>query len=233
MLDTFHMNMEEDDLPQAIRNARDAADAFPGEREPSRLPWHRAISTGPRSAARWRKSIIAGPITLEPFRRTDHRLSVPLAQWRPPAHDEDADLAQSAASAAREPARGTSGDDAHRLDRLRHACRRDAAAATRAPAGAPGGARAISIATRLATVGDRYGVAARYTDGRAAVEAGGIDAVGMAVGPRAARRARRGCAARAACRCIMEKPPAATAAEAQVLAELAAERPENPASSAS
>jgi D-psicose/D-tagatose/L-ribulose 3-epimerase len=38
-----------------------------------------------------------GVITLEPFRRTDHRLSVPLAQWRPPAHNEDADLAHSAA----------------------------------------------------------------------------------------------------------------------------------------
>jgi D-psicose/D-tagatose/L-ribulose 3-epimerase len=38
----------------------------------------------------------AGPVTLEPFRRTDRRLSVPLAQWRPPASDEDADLRRSA-----------------------------------------------------------------------------------------------------------------------------------------
>ena len=41
MLDTFHMNMEEDDLPQAIRLAGAAADPLPGEREPSRLPRHR------------------------------------------------------------------------------------------------------------------------------------------------------------------------------------------------
>ncbi len=41
MLDTFHMNMEEDDLPQAIRHGGTAADPFPGEREPSRLPWYR------------------------------------------------------------------------------------------------------------------------------------------------------------------------------------------------
>ena len=35
-------------------------------------------------------------ITLEPFRRTDHSLSVPLAQWKPPAYDEDDDLRHSA-----------------------------------------------------------------------------------------------------------------------------------------
>ena len=37
-----------------------------------------------------------GPITLEPFRRDDDRLSVPLAQWRPPSRDEDKDIAKSA-----------------------------------------------------------------------------------------------------------------------------------------
>ena len=32
----------------------------------------------------------AGPISLEPFRRDDERLGVPLAQWRAPHEDEDA-----------------------------------------------------------------------------------------------------------------------------------------------
>jgi myo-inositol 2-dehydrogenase/D-chiro-inositol 1-dehydrogenase len=77
-------------------------------------------------------------------------------------------------------------------------------------------------ATRLNAIGDRYGVAARSTDGRALIEAGGIDAVGMAVGPRqhaglAAIALRRGLPV------YIEKPPAATAAAAQALADLAAE----------
>ena len=77
-------------------------------------------------------------------------------------------------------------------------------------------------AARLDTIGDRYGVAARFSDGRALIEAGGIDAVGMAVGPRqhaelAAVALRRGLPV------YMEKPPAATAAEAQALADLAAQ----------
>jgi D-psicose/D-tagatose/L-ribulose 3-epimerase len=38
-----------------------------------------------------------GPITLEPFRRTDTVLSLPLAQWRPPSYDEDLDLKHSGA----------------------------------------------------------------------------------------------------------------------------------------
>jgi len=37
----------------------------------------------------------AGPITLEPFRRDEHRLGVSLAQWRAPAADESAALARS------------------------------------------------------------------------------------------------------------------------------------------
>src|SRR5579862_2570146 len=67
---------------------------------------------------------------------------------------------------------------------------------------------------RLNAVADRYGVGARFSDGRALIEAGGIDAVGMAVGPRqhselAAVALRRGLPV------YLEKPPAATAAEAQ------------------
>ena len=96
MLDTFHMNMEEDDLPQAIRNARRQLVHFQANEN------HRGfLGTGhvdwPAICRALADVSYKGPITLEPFRRTDNRLSVPLAQWRPPERDEDADLAQSAA----------------------------------------------------------------------------------------------------------------------------------------
>jgi D-psicose/D-tagatose/L-ribulose 3-epimerase len=95
MLDTFHMNMEEDDLPQAIRHARRHLVHFQANEN------HRGfLGTGhidwPAICRALADVSYRGPITLEPFRRTDNRLSVPLAQWRPPDRDEDADLAQSA-----------------------------------------------------------------------------------------------------------------------------------------
>ena len=96
MLDTFHMNMEEDDLPAAIRASAahlihfQANENHRGFLGTGHLDWP-AIS---RALAEVR---YAGAVTLEPFRRTDDRLSVPLAQWRPPMRDEDADLAHSAA----------------------------------------------------------------------------------------------------------------------------------------
>ncbi len=79
-------------------------------------------------------------------------------------------------------------------------------------------------AERLALIGDRYGVARRYADGLAMIESmatsGELDAIGMAVGPKqhselAAAALRRGLPV------FIEKPPAATSAEAQVLADLA------------
>jgi D-psicose/D-tagatose/L-ribulose 3-epimerase len=96
MLDTFHMNMEEDDLPQAIREASAHLVHLQANEN------HRGfLGTGhvdcPAICRALMAAAYAGPITLEPFRRTDDRLSVPLAQWRPPARDEDADLAHSAA----------------------------------------------------------------------------------------------------------------------------------------
>ncbi len=95
MLDTFHMNMEEDDLPRAIRAAGDRLVHFQANEN------HRGfLGTGhldwPAICRALADIGYRGPITLEPFRRTDNRLSVPLAQWRPPTEDEDADLAQSA-----------------------------------------------------------------------------------------------------------------------------------------
>ena len=96
MLDTFHMNMEEDDLPQAIREAAPHLIHFQANEN------HRGfLGTGhldwPAIGRALADSGYIGPITLEPFRRTDDRLSVPLAQWRAPTRDEDADLAHSGA----------------------------------------------------------------------------------------------------------------------------------------
>jgi D-psicose/D-tagatose/L-ribulose 3-epimerase len=96
MLDTFHMNMEEDDLPRSIRESAAHLIHFQANEN------HRGfLGTGhldwPAIARVLAEVDYAGAITLEPFRRTDDRLSVPLAQWRPPMRDEDSDLAQSAA----------------------------------------------------------------------------------------------------------------------------------------
>ncbi len=75
-------------------------------------------------------------------------------------------------------------------------------------------------AERLALVGDRYGVAARYGDAAALLEHPSLDAVGMAVGPDihariGATALERGLAV------FMEKLPATTARQAQDLADVA------------
>lgn len=75
-------------------------------------------------------------------------------------------------------------------------------------------------AERLGLIGDRYGVSRRYADGLAMIEAGGLDAIGMAVGPKqhselAAAALKRGLPV------FIEKPPAATSGEAAVLEGLA------------
>ena len=91
MLDTFHMNMEEFDIADAIRRDRLPARALPGQREQSRLRRLRPHRLGRRSARALRDVGYAGPIVLEPFRRNDERAGVPLAQWRAPTTDEDGD----------------------------------------------------------------------------------------------------------------------------------------------
>lgn len=74
---------------------------------------------------------------------------------------------------------------------------------------------------RLGLVGARYGVAARYGDAQALLAHPGLDAIGMAVGP--AVHARIGTTAmERGLAVFMEKPPAATAREAQMLADVAA-----------
>lgn len=94
MLDTFHMNMEENDLAEAIRHAAPHLMHFQANEN------HRGyLGTGHIDWPSLCRALFdidyQGVITLEPFRRTDHRLSVPLAQWKPPAYDEDDDLRHS------------------------------------------------------------------------------------------------------------------------------------------
>jgi D-psicose/D-tagatose/L-ribulose 3-epimerase len=94
MLDTFHMNMEDDDIAVAIRAAGQRVVHFQANEN------HRGfIGRGHldwRSIARALADITyTGPITLEPFRRDDHRIGVPLAQWRAPTKDETVELSRS------------------------------------------------------------------------------------------------------------------------------------------
>ena len=74
---------------------------------------------------------------------------------------------------------------------------------------------------RLVTVADRYGVTARFTDATALLAAGGIDAVGMAVGP-AQHETFAIAALEHGLPVFLEKPPAATANGAQRVADAAA-----------
>lgn len=74
---------------------------------------------------------------------------------------------------------------------------------------------------RLGLIGQRYGVTARYRDAGALLAHEGLDAIGIAVGPGV--HARIGAAAmERGLAVFMEKPPAATAQEAQMLADVAA-----------
>ena len=96
MLDTFHMNMEEFDLPGAIRKtgrrlvhfqANENNRGFVGS---GHIDW-------PGIARALHDIAYDGPIVLEPFRRDDERAGVTLAQWRAPTRDEDPELAASIA----------------------------------------------------------------------------------------------------------------------------------------
>ncbi len=96
MLDTFHMAMEDDSVAGAIRMAGrhlvhfQANENHRGFIGSGHLDWNeigRALADVGYD----------GPITLEPFRRNEHRLGVGLAQWRAPTEDESGRLAASAA----------------------------------------------------------------------------------------------------------------------------------------
>lgn len=96
VLDTFHMNMEDDDIPGAIREAGQHMIHFQANEN------HRGyLGTG---HIEWTPVIRAladigytGTISLEPFRRTDERIGIPFAQWKVPAKDEQAELTAACA----------------------------------------------------------------------------------------------------------------------------------------
>lgn len=96
MLDTFHMNMEEFDLPGAIRRTGSRLVHFQANENNRGFVGSGHIDWG--GICRALHDIgYAGPIVLEPFRRDDEAAGVTLAQWRAPARDEDAELAASIA----------------------------------------------------------------------------------------------------------------------------------------
>ncbi|SEK27976.1 sugar phosphate isomerase/epimerase family protein [Pacificibacter marinus] len=87
MLDTFHMNMEDQSIPDAIRlagkrtvhfQANENHRGFPGT---GNMDW-------PAIMRALHQVGYTGPVSLEPFRRDDQRLALPIAHWRAPAEDE-------------------------------------------------------------------------------------------------------------------------------------------------
>ena len=96
MLDTFHMSMEEKSIPAAIRAAGDHLVHFQANENDRGFVGTGAVDWLAVAAALGDISYV-GPITLEPFRRDDERVAVPLAQWRAPERNEDTELARSAA----------------------------------------------------------------------------------------------------------------------------------------
>ena len=96
MLDTFHMNMEEFDLPAAIRRTGDRLVHFQANENNRGFVGSGHIDW-PGIARALNDVDYRGPIVLEPFRRDDERAGVTLAQWRAPTRDEDTELSASIA----------------------------------------------------------------------------------------------------------------------------------------
>mgnify|MGYP001765691246 FL=1 len=96
MLDTFHMNMEDPDLAEAILQAGPRLVHFQAN-ENNRGFVGSGHVDWPSIARALKRIGYAGPVTLEPFRRNEERLGLSLAQWRAPHEDEDAALAASGA----------------------------------------------------------------------------------------------------------------------------------------
>ncbi len=96
MLDTFHMNMEEFDMASAIRRTGSRLVHFQANENNRGFVGSGHVNWP--SIARALSDIgYKGPIVLEPFRRNDERVGIPLAQWRAPTSDEDRELAASIA----------------------------------------------------------------------------------------------------------------------------------------
>jgi D-psicose/D-tagatose/L-ribulose 3-epimerase len=91
VLDTFHMNMEDDDIAGSIRAAGrhlihfQANENHRGHLGSGHIDWTLVV----RALA---DIDYRGWVTLEPFRRIDERIGVPFAQWKPPAGDEQPEL---------------------------------------------------------------------------------------------------------------------------------------------
>jgi D-psicose/D-tagatose/L-ribulose 3-epimerase len=96
MLDTFHMNMEESDLAQAIRQTGQRLFHFQANENHRGFVGSGHIDWPPIARALVDVGYV-GPVVLEPFRRDDEDAGVTLAQWRAPTRDEDAELATSIA----------------------------------------------------------------------------------------------------------------------------------------
>ncbi|WP_410218593.1 sugar phosphate isomerase/epimerase family protein [Paracoccus sp. (in: a-proteobacteria)] len=88
MLDTFHMNMEERSIPDAIRAAGQRLVHFQANENHRGFP-----GTGNMDWAAIMRALhetnYAGPVSLEPFRRDDDRVALPIAHWRAPHENED------------------------------------------------------------------------------------------------------------------------------------------------
>ncbi|WP_319410278.1 sugar phosphate isomerase/epimerase family protein [uncultured Cohaesibacter sp.] len=91
LLDSFHANIEERSIPDAIRMAGEKLFYFQGNENHRGFP-----GTGnmdwPQIMKALRDIDYRGAITLEPFRRNDDRIGLPIAQWRPPHEDESQKL---------------------------------------------------------------------------------------------------------------------------------------------
>jgi D-psicose/D-tagatose/L-ribulose 3-epimerase len=94
MLDTFHMNMEEYDLPAAIRRAGAKLVHFQANENNRGFVGSGHIDWSAIARALFDISY-EGPIVMEPFRRDDDAAGATLAQWRAPARDEDPELTAS------------------------------------------------------------------------------------------------------------------------------------------
>ncbi|ETW14066.1 xylose isomerase domain-containing protein [Roseivivax marinus] len=91
MLDTFHMNMEERSIPDAIRLAGPRIAHFQANENHRGHPGTGHIDW-PAVMRALAHANYAGPISLEPFRRDDDRVALPIAHWRAPHEDESAKL---------------------------------------------------------------------------------------------------------------------------------------------
>lgn len=91
MLDTFHMNMEDRSIPDAIRLAGErivhfqANENHRGHPGTGHLDWPAIMRALAQVGYK-------GPISLEPFRRNDDRVALPIAHWRAPREDESEKL---------------------------------------------------------------------------------------------------------------------------------------------